>query len=65
MIKKQLIFIVSFHKFLRFFKTMHQLMKHGVSHLMKIKNELKGSLEMASYCDYFLRLIENDGEKRI
>lgn len=36
-------------------------MSHGVGHLMKIKHELKGSLELATYCDYFLRLVENNG----
>lgn len=40
-------------------------MKNGVNHLMKIKNELKGSLELSSYCDYFLRLIENDGKRSL
>lgn len=44
---------------------MYNLMKHGVRNLSKIKNELRGSLELSSYCDYFLRLIENDGKLKI
>ena len=35
-------------------------MKHGVDSLKKIDHELKGSLELALYCDYFLRLVENE-----
>lgn len=37
-------------------------MKHGLKNLLDTKHELKGSLELSSYCDYFLRLIENDGK---
>ena len=37
-------------------------MNHGVRNLSKIKHELKGSLELSSYCDYFLRLVENEGK---
>jgi DNA-dependent protein kinase catalytic subunit len=35
-------------------------MKHGVDSLKKIDHELKGSLELALYCDYFLRKVENE-----
>lgn len=37
-------------------------MEHGVASLKKIDYELKGSLELALYCDYFLRLVENEEE---
>lgn len=35
-------------------------MKKGIESLTEIDHELKGSLELALYCDYFLRLVENE-----
>jgi len=40
--------------------TVDLLMKKGVESLTEIEHELKGSLELALYCDYFLRLVENE-----
>lgn len=37
-----------------------KIMKHGISSLIKTNtDESKASLELANYCDYFLRLVEN------
>lgn len=34
-------------------------MKHGVASLTKIDESIKGCLELATYCDYYLRIAEN------
>ena len=42
--------------------TISKLMKQGVENLTKLDrtNSLRGSLELSTYCDHFLRLVEND-----
>lgn len=40
-------------------ETLGALLEHGRSALGQVGHEVKGALELASYCDYFLRLIEN------
>lgn len=34
-------------------------MKQGVSNLLEIEHSIKGSLELATFCDYYLRIAEN------
>lgn len=38
------------------------LLNHGVKSLLEINNDVNGSLRLSSYCDHFLRLIENEEE---
>ena len=40
-----------------------KLISHGVKNLSKLSNDLKGSLELATYCDHFLRQVENEDEE--
>ncbi len=41
---------------------LNNLIKLGVDRLSHVQYDLKASLELASYCDYFLRMIENEEE---
>jgi DNA-dependent protein kinase catalytic subunit len=42
------------------YETIDKLMKRGLNSLKMIDNDIKGNLELASYCDNFLRTAENE-----
>jgi DNA-dependent protein kinase catalytic subunit len=41
-------------------KTIHKLLLRGIDSLTGINHDLKGSLHLANFCDYYLRQIENE-----
>ncbi|CAF0815340.1 unnamed protein product [Brachionus calyciflorus] len=47
-----------------FNSTLFKLLKNGVNSLTKINQSINGCLELANYCDYYLRLSENEDENQ-
>lgn len=60
--RKQLVDFIGIEDITNVEKTVHHAIEHGISSLSKVGNTIKGSLELASYCDYYLRQAENQDD---